>query len=108
MLRNKDRMIQICIVKNKSSNLSYSYNTLETIAQWSISLGRGDKTFSKSLEGCLMDMLRMCGWQKNERACMPICVLFLIWSRDPLYYQTFLFLSIFSTFEADLRGLFML
>ena len=37
---------------------------------------------------------------------MPICVLFLIWPRDPLYYQISLFLSISGTFEADLRGLF--
>ena len=34
---------------------------------------------------------------------MPMCVLFLIWPRDPLYYQIFLFFSIFWTFEADLR-----
>ena len=35
---------------------------------------------------------------------MPICVLFFIWPRDPLYYQISLFLSIFWNFEADLRG----
>ena len=34
---------------------------------------------------------------------MPICVLFLIWLRDPLCYQISLFLSIFLTFEADLK-----
>ena len=39
---------------------------------------------------------------------MPMCVLFLIWPRDPLSYQTSLLFSIILTFEADLRGLFML
>ena len=42
-------------------------------------------------------------WQNNERACMPICLLLLIWPRDQLYYQISLFLSIFLTFEADLK-----
>ena len=46
--------------------------------------------------------------EKNNRACMPIRVLFLIWPKDPFYYQISLFLTIFWTFEADLRGLFML
>ena len=39
---------------------------------------------------------------------MPICTLFLIWPGDSLYCQISLFLSMFWTFEADLRGLFML
>ena len=46
--------------------------------------------------------------QKNKSAFMPVLFLILIWPRDSLYYQISLFLSIFWTFEAALRGLFML
>jgi len=35
---------------------------------------------------------------------MPICVLFLIWPRDPLYYQISLFLSIFLDFWSSFEG----
>ena len=35
---------------------------------------------------------------------MPICVLFLIWLRDPLYYQISLFLSIFLDFWSWYEG----
>ena len=35
---------------------------------------------------------------------MPICVLFLIWARDPLYYQISLFLSFLGTFWSWFKG----
>ena len=38
------------------SNFIEDFYWYDTTAQWSGSLGRGDKAFSKSLEGCSMDM----------------------------------------------------
>ena len=80
--------------------LQSTHGAVHQAAQWSSSLeirrlfNGYVTTYGKTIE---------CEWH----VCLRICVLFLIWPRDPLYCQISLILSIFWTFEADLRGLIM-
>ena len=74
-------------------------NKPSAVQQWSSSLRRGWQNCSERLRRLFFGYVST--YYDNKKSA---CVLFLIWPRDPLYYQISLFLSIFWNFEADLMG----
>ena len=51
----KEFQVEIDILTPLKTRYPINFREIESIAQWSSSLGGGDKTVPKSLEGCLMD-----------------------------------------------------
>ena len=53
----KEFQVEIDILTPLKTRYPINFREIESIAQWSSSLGGGDKTVPKRLKGCSMDML---------------------------------------------------